>query len=118
MPKAQTTCVEISPLHCRVMEAKGHNVIEADFLAWAYVTAQRFDVVVMNPPFSEGRPVAHLNAAAELVKNGGRLAAILPVGSDRKKLLPGWDYSWSAPMEGMFAGTSVRVVRLMAYKPE
>ncbi|MBD8165440.1 DUF4942 domain-containing protein [Erwinia persicina] len=118
MPQAQTTCVEISPLHCRVLEAKGHNVIEADFLAWAQATLQRFDVVVMNPPYSEGRAVAHLNAAAVLVKNGGRLAAILPAGSDRKNLLPGWDCSWSAPMEGMFAGTGVRVVRLMAYKPE
>ncbi len=118
MPKAQTTCVEVSPLHCRVLEAKGHNVIEADFLAWAQTTPQRFDVVVMNPPFSEGRAVAHLNAAAALVKAGGRLAAILPAGSDRKNLLPGWDCSWSEPMEGMFAGTGVRVVRLMAYKPE
>ncbi|MBZ6393091.1 MAG: DUF4942 domain-containing protein [Pantoea dispersa] len=118
MPKAQTTCVEVSPLHCRVLEAKGHNVIKADFLAWAQTTPQRFDVVVMNPPFSEGRAVAHLNAAAALVKAGGRLAAILPAGSDRKNLLPGWDCSWSEPMEGMFAGTGVRVVRLMAYKPE
>lgn len=118
MPKAQTTCVEVSPLHCRVLEAKGHNVIETDFLAWAQTTPQRFDVVVMNPPFSEGRAVAHLNAAAALVKAGGRLAAILPAGSDRKNLLPGWDCSWSEPMEGMFAGTGVRVVRLMAYKPE
>lgn len=118
MPQAQTTCVEISPLHCRVLEAKGHHVIEADFLAWAQETPQRFDVVVMNPPYSEGRAVAHLNAAAALVKEGGRLAAILPAGSNRKDLLPGWDCSWSAPMEGMFAGTGVSVVRLMAYKPE
>ena len=118
MPQAQTTCVEISPLHCRVLEAKGHQVIEADFLDWANVTDQRFDVVVMNPPYSEGRAVAHLSAAAALVKNGGRLAAIMPAGSDRKDLLPGWDCSWSAPMEGMFAGIGVRVVRLMAYKPE
>lgn len=107
-----------SPLHCRVLEAKGHNVIEADFLQWSQMTPQRFDVVVMNPPYSEGRAVAHLNAAAALVKDGGRLAVILPAGSDRKDLLPGWDCNWSAPIEGMFAGTGVRVVRLMAYKPE
>lgn len=118
MPKTQTTCVEISPLHCRVLEAKGHNVIEADFLQWSQMTPQRFDVVVMNPPYSEGRAIAHLNAAAALVKDGGRLAAILPAGSDRKDLLPGWDCNWSTPIEGMFAGTGVRVVRLMAYKPE
>jgi len=118
MPKDGTTCVEISPLHCRVLEARGHTVIEGDFLQWAQETRQRFDVVVMNPPYSEGRAVAHLNAAAELVKHGGRLGAILPAGSDKKGLLPGWDCSWSEPMEGMFAGTGVRVVRLVAYKPE
>ncbi len=118
MPKAQTTCVEVSALRCRVLEAKGHNVIEADFLEWAPVTDQRFDVVVMNPPYSEGRAVAHLNAAAGLVKDGGRLAAILPAGSDRKDLLPGWDCSWSGVHQGMFTGTGVSVVRLVAYKPE
>ena len=118
MPKEQTTCVEISQLHCRVLEAKGHNVVEGDFLQWAQETRERFDVVVMNPPYSEGRAVAHLDAAAALVKAGGRLGAILPAGSDKKALLPGWDCSWSEPMEGMFAGTGVRVVRLVAYKPE
>ena len=118
MPKAQTLCVEISPLHCRVLEAKGHSVIEGDFLQWAQETRERFDVVVMNPPYSEGRAVAHLNVAAELVKAGGRLGAILPAGSDKKGLLPGWDCNWSAPMQDMFAGTGVSVVRLVAYKPE
>lgn len=118
MPKAQTTCIEISALRCRVLEAKGHNVIEADFLQWAQETDQRFDVIVMNPPYSEGRAVAHLNAAAALVKDGGRLAAILPAGSDRKDLLPGWDCSWSGVHQGIFSGTGVSVVRLVAYKPE
>lgn len=118
MPKAQTTCVEVSALRCRVLEAKGHNVIEADFLQWAQDTASRYDVVVMNPPYSEGRAVAHLNAAAELVKAGGRLGAILPAGSDRKDLLPGWDCSWTGPHEGMFTGTRISVMCLVAYKPE
>lgn len=117
MPKAQTTCVEVSALRCRVLEAKGHNVIQADFLEWAQEAAQRFDVVVMNPPYSEGRALAHLNAAAALVNDGGRLAAILPAGSDRKALLPGWDCSWSGVHQGMFDGTGVSVVRLVAYKP-
>ncbi|MGK3125922.1 hypothetical protein ACCY16_17515 [Candidatus Pantoea formicae] len=93
-------------------------MIEGDFLQWAQETQQRFDVVVMNPPYSEGRAVAHLNAAAALVKNGGRLGAILPAGSDKKGLLPGWDCSWSEALEGMFAGTGVCVVRLVAYKAE
>ncbi|WP_182057838.1 DUF4942 domain-containing protein [Pantoea sp. ME81] len=118
MPMAQTTCVEISPLHCRVLEAKGFNVIEGDFLQWAQETRERFDVVVMNPPYSEGRALAHLNAAAELVKPGGRLAAILPAGLLFKDVLKDWSCSWSGIHKDMFAGTGVSVVRLVAYKPE
>lgn len=118
LSKEQTTCVEVSPLRCRVLEAKGHKVINADFLKWAAETHERFDVVVMNPPYSEGRFKLHLSAAAELVKDGGRLGAILPAGSNRNDLLPGWDCNWSHVHEGMFAGTGVSVVRLVAYKPE
>lgn len=118
MPMVQTTCVEISPLHCRVLEAKGFSVIEGDFLQWAQETRERFDVVVMNPPYSEGRALAHLNAAAELVKPGGRLAAILPAGLLFKDVLKNWSCSWSGIHKDMFAGTGVSVVRLVAYKPE
>lgn len=78
LSKEQTTCVEVSPLRCRVLEAKGHKVINADFLKWAAETHERFDVVVMNPPYSEGRFKLHLNAAAELVKDGGRLGPYCP----------------------------------------
>lgn len=49
-----TTCVEISELHAKVLQAKGFaNVINADFIEWA-VSAPKFDRVVMNP-FSDGR---------------------------------------------------------------
>ena len=78
MPTDQTICVEISPLHCRVLEAKGLTVEQADFIKWAEITNQRFDKVVMNPPFSEGRAKAHVESAATLVNMGGRLVAILP----------------------------------------
>ena len=59
MPTDQTICVEISPLHCRVLEAR-LTVEQADFIKWAEITNQRFDKVVMNPPFSEGRAKAHV----------------------------------------------------------
>ena len=118
MPKEQTTCIEVSPLRCRILEAKGHQVINDDFLSWAAQTSERFDVVVMNPPFSEGRAVSHVRSAAELVKAGGRLGAILPAGSERKDLLPGWVCNWSDVQKGMFAGANVSVIRLIAYKPE
>lgn len=115
MPADRTTCVEISKLHCKVLEAKGFNVQQADFIAWAdTVKYPIFDRVLMNPPFSEGRAKAHVEAAASLVKKGGRLVAILPSGMRNKDILPGWDVSWTQVFDNEFGGTSVSVVILKA----
>lgn len=117
MPKT-TTCVEVSSLHCQILRAKGYeSVIEGDFIDWSWHTTcagTRFDRVVMNPPFSDGRWQAHLSAAAQLVKPGGRLVAILPASARGKDLLPGWACEWSGTIVNEFAGTSVAVVILAA----
>lgn len=115
MPADRTTCVEISKLHCTVLEAKGFNVQQADFIAWAdTVKYPIFDRVLMNPPFSEGRWLAHVEAAASLVQKGGRLVAILPSVARNKDILPGWDLSWTQVYDNEFGGTSVSVVILKA----
>jgi len=113
MPKDQVTCVEISPLRCKVLRAKGYEVIEADFLKWAGGLRQ-FDRAVLNPPFSDGRAQAHVQAAALLVKPGGKLVAVLPASHAGKVLLDGWDVSFSRVYKNEFAGTSVSVVIMTA----
>ncbi|MGI0559167.1 DUF4942 domain-containing protein [Pseudomonas aeruginosa] len=106
-------CIEISPLHCSILKAKGHNVIEADFLK--FQAAGYFDRIVMNPPFSEGRWQAHLQHAASMLNSvGGRLVAILPASTKGKQLLEGFDHEYSQVFENEFAGTSVSVVILSA----
>ena len=110
MPKDRTHCVEVSPLHCKVLEAKGHNVTQGDFLA---LGVDLVDRVVMNPPFSEGRWQAHLQHAAAAVKPGGKLVAILPA-SAKGKDLPGFVCVWSATYDNEFPGTSASVVILQA----
>jgi hypothetical protein len=118
LPKERTTCVEISPLHCKVLEAKGHKVEQADFLAWAASTSARFDHVVMNPPFSDGRWQAHLQAAASLLTGKGAVSAILPSGAKARaaELLPGFELSFQGPFDNQFPGASVSVVLLKARK--
>ncbi|MBQ0956455.1 DUF4942 domain-containing protein [Serratia symbiotica] len=111
--EGKTTCVEISPLNCKVLESKGHRVFNADFLKWSE-QGGCFDRIVMNPPFSEGRALAHLNAAASLTKTGSRLVAILPPSMKSKDLLPGWSIDWSEIITNEFANTSVSVVILTA----
>jgi len=108
-------CVELSSLHCKVLEAKGHRVTNADFLA-LHTNRELYDCVVMNPPFDQGRWQAHLEHAAKLVKHGGRLVAILPSGAKSRDLLSGFDLEWRGPFDNEFPGTSVSVVILVADK--
>ena len=114
LPPERTTCVEISELHCKVLEAKGHRVTQADFLQWTGFGVA-YDRVAMNPPFSEGRWHAHVEHAASMLAPGGKLVAILPSGAkNRDNLLPGFTKEWHGPFDGEFAGTSVSVVMLAA----
>lgn len=106
------TLVEASELHCRILRQKGfETVICRDFLSWA--PGRRFDRVVMNPPFAGGRWHRHVEHAAELLAEGGRLVAILPSGAvGRKDLLSGFTCTWGDPEP--FPGTSIEVVILVA----
>lgn len=114
MPKQQTTCVEVSSLRCEVLKAKGYKVICEDFLRWAETTMARFDRVILNPPFDQGRWKAHLEAAAMLVEPGGKLVAILPASAQGKDLLPGFACRYPRLFDNEFAGTSISVVLLVA----
>lgn len=109
--QGHVVCVEISKLHCDILRAKGFVTVEGDFIKWA-PSAPKFDRVVMNPPFSDGRALAHLQEAARLVKPSGRIVAVLPASLKGKDVLPGWQVTWSDTFTGEFAGTSVSVVIL------
>lgn len=113
LPKDRTTCVEISGLHCKVLEAKGHLAEQADFMHWR---AGSFNRIVMNPPFSEGRWKAHTEHAASMLRDRGRLVAVLPASAKTSGILPGFNCRWHGPYDNEFAGTSVSVVILQADK--
>ena len=111
MPKDRTTCVEASKLHCDILTAKEHYTIHADFLKWSGV---KYDRIVMNPPFDRNQWQAHLEHAAGMLANNGRLVAILPEGAPSKLTLSGFDLEWHGPYNNQFTGTSIAVNILIA----
>lgn len=117
LPRDRTQCVEVSELHACVLEQKGYLVHRGDFLAFAQTSVDRYDRIVMNPPFSGGRWQAHVEAAACLLAPGGMIAAILPESARRSLDLPGISMTWSGPYANEFAGTGVSVVMLVGEKP-
>lgn len=117
MPKEQTNCIEISSLHCKVLQQKGHSVTHGDFIRLHEAgELPRVDKVVMNPPYSEGRWKAHTEAAAALLNPGGRLVAILPASAKGKFEIEGMSCSYSKTYHNEFAGTSIDTVILIADK--
>ncbi len=116
LPKDQTMCVEISPLFCHILREKGFSVEQADFLTWN--PERMFDVVVMNPPYSDGRWQAHLEKAGRMLAAKGRIGAVLPVTAVQKaaQFLPGMTLEFSEPIQNAFPGASVTVVLMIGVK--
>lgn len=68
--------VELSNNRKELLEAKGYNVIESDFMD----VNGNYDRIIMNPPFSDRRDMAHIQHAYDLLKPDGRLVAIMGEG--------------------------------------
>ena len=79
--KGQIDCVEVADLFTKVLAVKGYNAIKADFLKWAESNRfRKYDRILMNPPYSEGRAKEHTVAALELLAPEGEIIAVLPAG--------------------------------------
>ena len=66
-------CIELDENLRHILTGKGYRVVHDDFLTFS--TRKRYDLIVMNPPFSEGD--LHLLRALELCESGGQVACIL-----------------------------------------
>lgn len=100
--------VEISPIHAKALQALDMEFARVecgDFMDWRTEVAQ-FDRIVMNPPYSEGRALAHVEKALTHLKPGGRLVALLPA-TYQKREMPGGG-NWLQEFD-RFPGTSIAV---------
>ncbi len=115
LPKDQTQCVEISSLRCKILEAHGYKVDEADFLSWK--PDAKFSKICANPPFSEGRAKAHVLKMISHLQSGGRLVVVLPGSLRGHTFHPDCSHYWGPLRFDEFKGTGVCVSILTLDKP-
>ena len=78
-PDAQLELCEINYTLRTHLAGKGYTNIKGDFLE--VEVEEKYDVVVMNPPFENGADIQHVMHAFKMLKPGGRLTAIMGEGA-------------------------------------
>ncbi|TCS94975.1 class I SAM-dependent methyltransferase [Hazenella coriacea] len=70
----------------QILEAKGHHLVEWNFLE--FKEKEKYDRIIMNPPFEHGQDIDHIKHAYNLLKPGGIVVALMSEGpffrQDRK----------------------------------
>lgn len=108
LPASQTTCFEINTLNCSILSGLGYKVKQQCFLHYASNTSERYDLLVMNPPYKNNMYWVHLKAAMSLLKSSGRIVAVVPCSiMSKESELPG-DITMTENyrIEETFKGTS------------
>jgi ParB family chromosome partitioning protein len=118
-PTAIIHAVELDPRLCAALRAKWGlraRIDEGDFMS--FQAQGSYDFVIMNPPFSRGQDMAHVQRAFELLQPGGQLLAIMSphwtfaennAAREFRAFVGGQSHGWDALPEGAFteSGTGV-----------
>jgi predicted RNA methylase len=117
--------VEIQQRHMIALKASDCNPNCADFLT-VEPAGERYDRVVMNPPFARQADIDHVMHAWSFLKPGGRLVAIMSTGWTFRTNQKSRDFQefaqthgeWWANDDGAFkeSGTSVKTVTVVLDK--
>jgi predicted RNA methylase len=86
----EPVCIEFGYTAYEFLKKQNFNVTQDDFLAVDPASMEKFNVVLMNPPFSNMADIDHVLHAYKFLADGGVLAAIVSEGSfngDRKKVV-------------------------------
>lgn len=88
------------------------SVLDGDFLVQPF-SGMRFDAIVMNPPFSRGQDIAHIEHALTLLAPAGRLVAICANGTRQvsalRPVIDAAGGSWEDLPAGTFKESSTNV---------
>jgi predicted RNA methylase len=85
-----------------------------DFMG--YSTSEKFDLIIMNPPFTRGTDVKHINHARQFLNGGGVLVSLCYTGKYQEKLIASADYSRQLPEKSFKeSGTGANVSLVMFF---
>jgi hypothetical protein len=74
----QIDACEIDDINREILLGMGVNLVGDDFLSLHTSPAQKYDGIVMNPPFSNNQYIKHILHAYDSLKPGGSLSFIAP----------------------------------------
>ena len=74
-PEADVNVIEPLGDLREILTMKNHEVIDTNFEN--FESDQKFDRIIMNPPFSKNRDIRHVRKAYELLAPGGKMIAIM-----------------------------------------
>ena len=69
------TCCELYSENQMILEKKGFNIAAANLLD--FKEFERYDRIIMNPPFKNQKDIDHVNHAYLMLKEGGKLISIM-----------------------------------------
>lgn len=110
--QVQLDLIELSATNAKVLEGKGYAPVVGDFLQIAkniLKTNVRYDRILANTPYSQGRYKTHAHAASKLLKSDGKLLMFLPECCQHKQVLHGFHQKTLLPPT-RFPNTSISVV--------
>jgi predicted RNA methylase len=119
----EVVCVELQRVHAERLKSLGFQTYERDFLSIGAGPVGLFDRVVMNPPFTKGQDLRHIEHAKKFLKPGGRLVSVISGNTERqtlKDLVDAWGGTIGRLDDGAFkgSGTMVRTAFVALRKPE
>lgn len=113
--QSDVVAVEIDPEKAKALK---YRTICADFMT-CNGELGTFDKILMNPPFTGGQDIAHIQHAMGMLNPGGKLVAICANGHKQKEILKPLCSHWEDLPAGSFveSGTNVNAALVIIEKP-
>lgn len=126
--KSNMYAIEANGILAKILELKGYNYKQEDFLQFEPGT-YLVDRIIMNPPYEKSQDIDHVTHALKMLKPGGRLIALISEGPffrpfkkdvAFRQLLKEMNAFVSEPIKDAFknafktAGINVRIVAINA----